>query len=92
LLAQRFVTNVVTSVVITDEHDGDAPMLPALVTATAEHFNVERVSADKAYTSRLNFGVIESLGARPYIPFKSTHSGSTESPMWNRRFHYFHME
>jgi transposase len=85
-------TNVVTAVTVTDEHDGDAPMLPALVTSTAGHFNVERVSADKAYASRLNFGVIESVGATPYVPFKSTHRGDTDSPMWNRLFHYFNME
>jgi DDE family transposase/SWIM zinc finger len=72
-------TNVVTAVKVTDEHDGDAPMLPALVTETAERFNVERVSADKAYASRLNFGVIESLGATPFVPFKTTHRGDTTS-------------
>jgi transposase len=84
-------TNVITAVTVTDEHDGDAPMLPALVTKTAEHFNVERVSADKAYASRLNFGVIESVGATPYVPFKSNGRGDTKSPMWNRLFHFFHM-
>jgi transposase len=85
-------TNVVTAVKVTDEHDGDAPMLPALVTETAEQFNVERVSADKAYGSRLNLGVIESLGATPYVPFKTNARGDTDSPMWNRLFHYFHMQ
>jgi transposase len=84
-------TNVVTALTITDTPDGDAPMLPALVTSTAEHFNVERVSADKAYASKLNFGVIESLGATPYVPFKARHRGDTDSPMWNRLFHFFHM-
>src|SRR4030095_5326779 len=44
-------TNVVTSVVVTDSGTGDAPMLAPLVTDTANHFNVERVSADKAYGS-----------------------------------------
>lgn len=70
----------------------DAPMLPALVTTTASQFNVERVSADKAYASRLNFGVIESLGAQPLVPFKSNHRGDTESPLWNRLFHYFNFQ
>jgi len=64
-------------------------MLPALVTDTAEHFNVEKVSADKAYASRLNFGVIESLGATPFIPFKTTSRGDTDSPTWNRLYHFF---
>lgn len=84
-------TNVVTACIVTDEHDGDAPMLPALVTETAGRFNVERVSADKAYASRLNFGVMESLGATPFVPFKTNHRGDTDSPMWNRLFHFFHL-
>ena len=64
-------TNVVTAVVVTDERTGDSPMLAPLVTETASHFNVERVSADKAYVSKFNLNLIESLGARPLVPFKS---------------------
>jgi transposase len=82
-------TNVVTSVVVTDEHDGTRQCCPRLVVDTASRFNVERVSADKAYASRLNLGVIESVGATPFVPFKTNHRGDRDSLLWNRLFHYF---
>ena len=81
-------TNVVTAVVVTDERTGDSPMLAPLVTETASHFNVERVSADKAYVSKFNLNLIESLGATPLVPFKSN-AKFGESATWNRLFHYF---
>ena len=81
-------TNVVTAVVVTDEHTGDSPMLAPLVTETASHFNVERVSADKAYGSKFNLNLIESLGATPLVPFKSN-AKFGESGTWNRLFYFF---
>ena len=81
-------TNVVTAVAVTDEHTGDSPMLAPLVTETASHFNVERVTADKAYGSIFNFNLIESLGATPYVPFKSN-AVVGKSATWNRLFHFF---
>lgn len=64
-------------------------MLPALATQTAHHFNVEQISADKAYSTRRNLEVIESLGAIPLIPFKTNAIGDSKSPTWNRLFHFF---
>ena len=84
-------TNVVTAVAVTDEHVGDSPMLAPLVTETAENFNVQRVSADKAYASVFNFNLIESLGAQPVVPFK-INARPNESPTWNRLFHYFQFQ
>jgi transposase len=80
-------TNVVTAVAIDSGHD--SPMLAPLVTETAARFNVERVMADKAYGSRFNLGLIESVGATPYIPFKTNAVSNPDSPMWNRLFHFF---
>jgi transposase len=82
-------TNVVTAVAVTDCHVADSPMLAPLVTETAERFNVERVSADKAYGSVFSFDLIESLGAQPLVPFKTTSIGTSKSATWNRLFHYF---
>jgi transposase len=84
-------TNVVTAVTVTDEHTGDSPMLAPLVTETAENFNVQRVSADKAYASVFNFNLIESLGAQPVVPFK-INARPNESTTWNRLFHYFQFQ
>lgn len=84
-------TNVITSVVVTDVHTGDSPMLAPLVTETAENFNMERVSADKAYASVFNFDLIESFGAQPLVPFK-TNTVENKSATWNRLFHYFQFQ
>lgn len=45
-------TNIVTSVEITDGMANDAPLLPELVTATANRFQIAEVSADKGYISK----------------------------------------
>jgi transposase len=82
-------TNVVASAIVTDSGTGDAPMLAPLVTETAQYFNVERISADKAYGSTFNFNLIESMGATPYVPFKSNSIGTSKSATWNRLFHFF---
>ena len=85
-------TNAITAVAVTDEHVADSPMLAPLVTATAENFNVQRVSADKAYSSIFNFDLIESLGAQPLVPFKSNARKKNKSATWNRLFHYFQFQ
>ena len=84
-------TNVVTAVTITDEHTHDSPMLAPLVTETAGNFNVERVSADKAYGSLFNLDLIESLGATPFVPFRSN-TVFGKSATWNRLFHFFQFQ
>ena len=84
-------TNVITAVAVTDEHTDDSPMLAPLVTETADNFNVERVSADKAYASIFNFDLIESLGATPFVPFKSN-AVVGKSATWNRLFHFFQLQ
>ncbi len=45
-------THVVTSVEVTPTETADAPQLPNLVNTTAKTFNVNEVSADKAYSSK----------------------------------------
>jgi hypothetical protein len=69
-------TNVVTSVSVTEGHYADSHAMDALVTETADYFDVKEVSADKAYSSRHHLAVVESLGAAAYIPF-----GHVESPV-----------
>jgi transposase len=84
-------TNVVTAVAVTDEHTGDSPMLAPLVTETAENFNIEQVSADKAYASTFNFDLIESFGAKPFVPFRNV-TVYGKSATWNRLFHFFQFQ
>ena len=78
------------SVVVTDSGTGDAP---CWLRSSPRHCQaisaiVDRVSADKAYGSSFNFGLIESLGA-PFVPFKSNSVGNSKSAIWNRLFHFF---
>lgn len=82
-------TNVITAVEIND--GGDSPMLEVLMNKTAYLFDVERVSADKAYGSRHNFAVIESFGANAYVPFKANAVVRKDSEIWNRLFHFFQL-
>ncbi|HYN10525.1 MAG TPA: transposase [Vicinamibacterales bacterium] len=84
-------TNVIAAAEISDRDAHDGPMLPGLVRQTAEHFALSHVVADKAYSSRVNLQTIQVLGATPFVPFKSNAVGNSDSPMWNRLFHFFHM-
>ena len=81
-------SNIVTDVAITPGSANDSPILPGLLDETAERFTMREVSADKAYLSNTNLRHIESLGAYPYIPFKSNTTGKG-SPMWRRLYGYF---
>jgi transposase len=87
-------THVVTSVEVTPTETADAPQLPQLVNITAKTFNLNEVSADKAYSSRNNLHAVQAVNATPYIPFKSYSKGSQSSAkpfdgLWNRMWHYY---
>jgi len=81
-------TNIVTAVEIHDKNASDSPLLPDLVNATAAHFRLQEVSADKGYGSVCNLTAIAAHGATPYIAFKSIHTGSSGG-LWQKMFHYF---
>jgi transposase len=82
------VTNVITSVTVTDGTVNDAPMLPSLVKATDRRFTVGEVSDDKAYLSRSNLEAVEAVGAVPYVPFKSNSKGAGPAA-WRRMWGLF---
>jgi transposase len=81
-------TNIVTAVEIHDKNASDTPLLPDLVNATATHFRMREVSADKGYSSVNNLTAIAAHNAVPYIAFKSIHTGSSGG-LWQKMFHYF---
>ena len=64
-------TNVVTSATVTPTNAGDPLFFKDLVQDTAEGFDVQEVSADKAYLSGPLMEVVYDLGGTAYIPFKS---------------------
>jgi len=86
-------THVITSVEVTPTETADAPQLPQLVNATARTFNINEVSADKAYSSRNNLHAVQAVNATPYIPFKSYCKGSQGNKpfdgLWNRMWHFY---
>ena len=84
------MTNAITAIEVTESNVGDAPMLTPLVESTvAAGFDVREVSADKAYLSNEMLTTIESVGAIPYIPFKSNSRGTGGSDAWRRLWHTF---
>ena len=86
-------TNIVTSVAITRRDVGDTTMFPPLVQTTMRNFPLANadIVADKAYSSRTNLEYVESMGANPYIPFKSNTSAKTHrsSEAWTRLYHFY---
>jgi transposase len=81
-------TNVITAIRVTDSDANDSPELPPLLASTAKRFKVAEVSADKAYLSHANLAAIESVGALPYVPFKSN-SKADGSAAWRRMYGLF---
>jgi transposase len=82
-------THVITSVEVTPGHVNDCPILPQLVYSTAKNgWHVAEVSADMGYVANANLEAIESIGAIPYIPFKSNNQGMGPDA-WRRAFAFF---
>lgn len=82
------ITNVITSVEITESYVNDTTMLPDLVAATCKQFDVREVSADKGYLSNQNLLTIEAFGAQGFIPFKVDSQGKGTTP-WEKLWHLF---
>jgi transposase len=86
-------TNVVTACEVTGWTAADTNFFRPLLTTTAEHFDIEQVSADKAYLSHANVDAVEKFGAVPFIPFKSnTRPPTTMDGAWERMYHMFALE
>jgi transposase len=82
-------TNVITFVKITSEFDNDCPQLPELAKETAKYFNMEELSGDKAYLSKENFELVNSLGGTFYVPFKTNSKASGNGMIWKKMYYYF---
>ena len=82
-------TNVITAAEITQGNIGDAPKFSDCATVTANNFNVERYSADKAYLSRKNMQIAQALDFLPFIPFKENSRKQKPSDgLWNYMYNY----
>jgi len=86
-------THVVTSVEATPTESADSPQLPGLLERTATTFDINEVSADKAYSSKRNLHAVEEVGGTAYIPFKVNSVPDQGfykyDGLWDRMWHYF---
>ncbi len=82
-------THIVTSVELSRARSHDSPYYKPLVDATAKSgFNMQEVSADKAYISADNLRTTTEHGATPYIPFKTNATGKGDE-LWKKLFHFY---
>jgi len=85
-------TNVVAAVAITDAYSNDSPQFGPLVKKTAEGFTINEISADMAYSSRLNLQLVANEGGKAYIPFRKNATGKSKgSTLWGKMYHYFQL-
>jgi transposase len=86
-------THIVTSVEATPTETADAPQFVPLVKATAKTFDINEVSADKAYSSKRNLNAVMAMNGTAYIPFKSYCKGTQRhgafDGLWQRMWHYY---
>lgn len=87
------MTNIVTSVELTSKYANDTTQFPALVEATARDWNINHVTADKAYLSAKNFELVNDRGGMLFVPFKSNSvmGGKDRSEVWKTMYAYFHL-
>ena len=84
-------TNIIVSCEVTPGNFADVKQAPRLLLKAKGNFPIKEVSADKAYSSKLVFRIIKSIGAMPYIPFKyNVKETKQDAPViWNKMFLYF---
>lgn len=86
-------TNIVAALEIEGENSADSPQFAPLVKATAgSGFQIAEISADKAYSSRENHRVVDELGGRAFIPFKTNANGKSQgTSIWRKAYLYFQL-
>ena len=69
-----------------------AQIFPLIKTTANNGFEVEEVSADKAYSSRENHKVVQKLGGQAFIPFRTNANGKSQGAMvWRKAFLFFQL-
>jgi hypothetical protein len=87
-IATGVKTNIVTAVRILDQHSGDCPQFVPLVKETRKSFEIDEVSADKAYISVENFEEVAACGGQAFIAFKENSTGGAGG-MLEKAYHFF---
>jgi transposase len=95
-------TNVIGAASITDRNAHDSPQFAPLMQVASQTFDIQTVTADKAYCSRDNVALAAHLGASPYIALRSnsqassvrafgTPSRSKDSIAWRHLWHLYNL-
>lgn len=87
-------THIVTAVEATPTESSDALKFEPILLDTVKNFNVQEVSADKAYSSRKNLDLVNMVGAKPFIMFNANANGIGNkadgfNAFWNRMYHFY---
>src|SRR5919199_3590728 len=85
----RCKTKAVMAIHISGWTVHDSYFFIPLVEATAGHFRLSEVAADKAYLGRNNMRAVELAGGTPFIPFKKSTREPTDDSIWTRMYHLF---
>jgi transposase len=89
-------TNVIAAATVTDRNGADSPQLQPLLEKGAEVFDIARLCADKAYSSRKNVQLVAAIGADALIPFHSNAKGTTPNrprcEVWEKLFHFYNYQ
>ena len=88
-------TNVVTEAEVTETRDHDINFFESLIRKTAENFEIQEVTGDKAYISQDNYHLIEELGGRAYIPFRKNMrpplNVGEHDALWAKAYYFYHL-
>lgn len=86
-------TNVIVSARITENNAGDSPQfIPMVKEAYENGFEIGKLTADMAYSSRANLDYANEIGATAYIPFRRNATGNSRgSYIWKKMFNYFQL-
>jgi len=87
-------TKIICSAKATGEYSNDSPHFKNLA-QQLNGFDIQEISADKAYNSIDNYNTVKELGGQAYIPYKSNATASCRSgnrgKHWRKMFHYFQL-
>lgn len=79
-------THVVPDMIV--DPGGDAVFFQPLVDTTGKRFDIDKICADKAYSSKANLEAVVAAGGIPYIPFRDGTRGGKQD-LWSRMFGYY---
>ena len=84
-------TNIISAVEVTDRFEADSNYFETLVEDTVRNFEMEEVSADKAYLSKANLQTAVDNNAIPYIAWKANSRATNKegNHLWNKLYHFY---